>query len=350
MSYEMQDVVQEAPASPKTQGGSLQSEAYSMMSPQSFDFNQESGRNLANATFGNLELFGDDASLTNDTGAGNKGSKGIRPTDVIDAAVTTNEDGSTTLEYKNGEKTVISKDGTVKEFDANGKEIKDVPAIPVPTNADINKAAEDLINKGELPDLELFLKPNVPKNDGIIRKRDELDANGNLNHVTEYPNGVSIHKHQVNVRGEDGKLHKEETTSVKFPEGVTQGPDGTVLDKSGKPIYKDNNDGSHTIFMKDAQGNPQTVTEYPNGVRISKGEPKTIVDKDGTKITIDGGRVIVLPEGVAKRPDGVVVDTAGKPVMRENPDGSVDVFGEDGTYHQDADGKNSFKKGKPQVK
>lgn len=343
MSYESQDVIQEAPSAPLQQATSLQSEAYSLMSPQSFDANQDSARGLANATFGNLELFGDDASFANHAGAG---SKAFRAGDVIDAAVTQSEDDSMVLEYKNGEKTVVSPDGKVKEFDENGKEIKDVPAAPVPTSDDINKALEDLLKNGTLPDLEIFLKPNVPRNDGIIRQHQELDSNGNLNKVTEYPNGVSISKHEANIRGEDGKLRKEEQVIVKFPEGAQQLPDGTVVNKDGKPIFKDNNDGSRTVFMNNAQGEPETVTEYPNGVRISKGEPKTI-DKDGVKITVDGGRTIIFPEGASKRPDGTVVDTAGRPIMKENADGSVNVFTDEGTYTQTADGKRSFKPGKP---
>jgi hypothetical protein len=226
--------------------------------------------------------------------------------------------------------------------DSNGIEIKN--DLNAPT-ADLNKALEDLLNRGALPDLDSFTKRNVPRNDGIIRKREEIDSDGSLQKITEFPNGVSIAKSESNTRDRDGKT-RQEIVTTKFPEGAQQRDDGTVVDKNGKPIFKDNGDGARSVFINDAQGKPQTVTEFDNGVRITKGEPETVI-KDGQTIRIEGTRTIKFPEGAAKAPDGTVVDQAGNPLLKENQDGSVTVFQKDGAHTHTDDGKLTFKKAPP---
>lgn len=362
MSYEMQDVIQESPAAQAIESESLFSEAYQLYTPQQFkgnDQSQASARTEANQTFGALELF-DSTSFTNDTrkdaGAKAQGGK----TEKIDAAIIEEEDGTLTMEYADGKTSTISKDGeTVRDFDKEGRQItpqdtsdfdKDgkldtkPPIGPQATPEQINKAVDELLNRGALPDLEFFEKRPVPRADGEIRDRQEPDKNGGVRTTSEYPNGITVAKVQQRVRNDDGSVTIHEERLLKGPEGFKESPKGTYVDKSGKPLAKENDDGTLTVFLDD-HGKQKTVTEFPNGIRSITGE--TIV-RDGKVVQSD--RKTTFPEGSSFAADGSVIDKAGKTIAKPNADGSLTIFTSDGTYTQHEDGKVTFKKNQAPAK
>jgi hypothetical protein len=282
--------------------------------------------------------------------------------ELISAAINENPDGSVDMEYEDGRMTRVSKDAErVLEFDSEGRQLlnpeqdtrdfdkdgklgTDAPNQPSvqAKPEEINRAVDELIQRGVLPDLEFFEQRSVPRGDGEIRQRQEPDEKGGVRTTTEYPNGITVVKVQQTIRGDDGRLTRVEELSIKGPEGFQESPKGTFVDKTGKPLARQNEDGTLTVFLED-QGKHKMVTEFPNGVRTISGEPETII-RDGKPVQVEGGRVTVFPEGASQTPDGTVIDKAGKPIAKESPDGSLTIFTADGTYTQTADGKVLFKK------
>lgn len=358
MSYEMQDVIQESPASQTIESGSLFSEAYQLSTPQQFrgsEENQVRAQSEVNQTFGALEIF-DSVNFSNKSGkdAGGKPQSGA--TEKIGAAISEEEDGTLVMDYKDGTSSRISKDGErVLEFDKEGRQVtisdqdtsdfdKDgkldskPPIGPQATPEQINKAVDELLNRGALPDLEFFEKRPEPRADGEIRERTEPDKNGGERTTTEYPNGITIAKIQQRVRNDDGTVTIHEERLFKGPEGFKESPKGTYVDKNDKPLAKENDDGTMTLFLE-KDGKKLTATEFPGGIKTFTAP--TIV-RDGQ--TVQAGRKDTFPEGSSVAADGTVLDKKGNQIAKNNADGSLTIFAPDGTYTQQLDGKVTFQK------
>lgn len=185
-----------------------------------------------------------------------------------------------------------------------------------------------LVKDNMLPDLELM---------GDLDKFAQAQEQ-----TTTYDNGVRTTRSEGRTETtEDGRTITIEPSimvdvSRVQPQPVHQEldkdgqPTGTILDGQNRPVARNNDDGSVSIIERDAQGRANTTTEYPSGVKITTGEPRTET-RNGRTITTESNMVIV-PEGWTQAQDGSFRGPDNQSI-RTNDDGSITYTTKDGTSH-----------------
>jgi len=189
--------------------------------------------------------------------------------------------------------------------------------------------------------------------DGALPQLDFIDMSGGAakaaERSTEYSNGVKTTRTEGETKITDsGNVVTIEPSimvdvSKVQPQPARQeldkdgNPTGTILDRDGKAVARNNDDGSVSVFERDSKGKVETTTEYPSGVTIRTGEPVTET-RDGRTITMQSSMVTV-PEGAGwqQKDDGSYVNKAGD-TIRTNSDGGVTMTTKDGTTTQHPDG------------
>ncbi|HEY9869241.1 MAG TPA: hypothetical protein V6D08_08755 [Candidatus Obscuribacterales bacterium] len=222
------------------------------------------------------------------------------------------------------------------------------------SESSLSTAVQDLERESDPAALRLENQENTSRlvNDGVLPQLDFVEASSSPARAetkTEYSNGVRTTRTEgETVISENGNVITIEP-SIMIDVGDVQpqpcrqeldkdgNPTGTILDGDGKPVARSNDDGSVSVFERDADGRVQTTTEFPNGVKITTGEPRTET-RDGRTITIESNMVVV-PEGGGwqQRDDGTLVNRSGD-TIRTNDDGSVTMTTRDEVITQRADG------------
>jgi len=169
---------------------------------------------------------------------------------------------------------------------------------------------------------------------------------------TEYSNGVQTTRIEGKTLADGTEKRVDELPTIQVdlakvqPQPVRPELDkdgkltGTMLDAKNRPVCKTNEDGSVSVYERDSDGRlTMTTTEYPDGVSIRTGAPKTEM-RNGIPIKMDNARVVAPGDWIHKD-DGSYVNPAGDKITT-NDDGSVSMTTRDGTYTQRPDGQRSY--------
>ena len=102
------------------------------------------------------------------------------------------------------------------------------------------------------------------------------------------------------------------------------------------------NEGIKSRESRSDDGTKETKVDFPNGVRVTVSEGKTVV-RNGREVEIGPGSMVEVSgaDGQIRESSpgsGVLVDKSGKQIAKHNEDGSVTVDSGDGVYTTHPDG------------